>query len=184
MKSYTSWLNPIKKYAIVLLSDRKNNQVPIDQKRGEVNEESVFRYHLSLAILTIGLLVSLLIGCNSIPASPTPTSDLTIVWSDDFEDGDTEGWEEINQVGFISVEEDVLTFRPELGGTIEHQSSVSTGTWSFDVFMTEDLGSGFQFILSICNGHKFGFGIQINNLPKTVISIITVEKGENSAVED
>ena len=65
------------------------------------------RKHLFLTILSIVLLTILLLGCGS-----TPTPDPSIVWSDDFEDGDTEGWEEVE--GEVrdeySVDEGILSF--------------------------------------------------------------------------
>ena len=53
------------------------------------------RKYLFLSILLLVLLPFVMIGCSSNPteatptqAEPTPTSDLSIVWSDDFEDDD------------------------------------------------------------------------------------------------
>jgi hypothetical protein len=149
-----------------------------------VKEDFMMRKGFFLTIFAMVVLTSLLVGCGTTSAELTPTPDPSIVWSDDFEDGDMEGWEEIDPVGFISVKEGVLTVGPEMGGAIERRSDVSTGTWSFDVFMTEDLGSGYQFVLCICNGHQFGFGIQISSLPNTVINTLTVEKGEKSPVDE
>ena len=89
------------------------------------------------------LMAIVLYGCTS---SPTP--DPSIAWSDDFEDGNTEGWERYQNVN-ISVNEGVLTSGAN-SGAIWHESSVSNGTWSFDVFIPEKNGktNGISFIAS------------------------------------
>jgi hypothetical protein len=50
------------------------------------------RKYIFLTIVVMVFLLSLLVGCSSTPAETTPTPDTSIVWSDDCEDGDTEGW--------------------------------------------------------------------------------------------
>ena len=55
-------------------------------------EETVVRRAFLLPGFLLILLLSLLTSCN--PTEMTPTQDSSIVWSDDFEDGDTEGWED------------------------------------------------------------------------------------------
>jgi len=55
-----------------------------------------------------------------------------VVWSDDFDDGDYDGWE--IQRGNWSAENGFL--RVSKPGSIYHPSTTSVGTWSFDVYVT------------------------------------------------
>lgn len=96
------------------------------------------------ASMTLGLFLILVIlvlaGCS--PTDKTSTPDSSIVWSDDFEDGDTEGWEEFDgETGDeYSVEDGKLAFG-YIGGDIIHPSSVNTGSWSADVFLGDKGGT-------------------------------------------
>ena len=64
------------------------------------------RKHFMLTTLLITLLITLMSGCGSIP-----TPDPSIVWSDDFDDGDTEGWEiEVGMEDKFTVEEGIVSF--------------------------------------------------------------------------
>ena len=63
------------------------------------------RKHLVLSVLSLFLLLSLFYGCS---AYKTPTPDPSIVWADDFEDGDTEGWDEYSSGKYFFVNEGVL----------------------------------------------------------------------------
>jgi hypothetical protein len=77
--------------------------------------------------------------------------DPSIVWQDDFDDGDTEGWEPLrSKLGKdYFVNEGVLNFGDK-GGWLRHTSSVTTGSWSFDVFIPDKWGqTEFTFISSI-----------------------------------
>ena len=71
--------------------------------------------HRILTILSMVLLAILLIGCAT-----TPTLDTSIVWSDDFEDGDMEGWEDFLNIpgpsDFYTVDGGNLTFLNGNGG--------------------------------------------------------------------
>jgi hypothetical protein len=115
------------------------------------------------------LLAILLIGCASIP-----TPDPSIVWSDDFEDGDLEGWEENN---YLSVNEGVLKAGP-FGGNIQHKSDVSYGTWSFDVLISENIGS--QNIIGVSNdeGYLYSIGIEIISMKYPEISIYQIDNDD------
>ena len=55
-----------------------------------------------------------------------------VVWSDDFNDGDYDGWG--IQRGNWSADNNYLRISNE--GDIYHPSAVSKGTWSFDVYVT------------------------------------------------
>jgi hypothetical protein len=67
---------------------------------------------------------------------PSPTQDTSIVWEDDFEDGNLDGWEIPETGGNFFIENGVLkSGQPVEGGffsAIGHQSAVTSGTWSFD----------------------------------------------------
>jgi len=136
------------------------------------------RKHHHLTILAMVLLVFLFSGCD-----PAITPDPSIVWSDDFEDGDIEGWDDLNPAGVISVVDGVLTIGPKRAGDMQHPSDVSTGTWSFDAFLTDDLAYTYQIAFTIDTGYWSGLGIDITKLQNTTISIITVEKGIKSILE-
>ena len=88
-----------------------------------VKDDSVLRKHLVLTILSIVLLVFLLYGCSSNTADTTPTPDPSIVWSDDFEDGDMDGWlQDLNPGEFFFANEGMLTSGPDRAGDIYHES--------------------------------------------------------------
>lgn len=78
-----------------------------------------------------------------------------MVWSDSFDDGDYDGWTVTN--GLFSAEENTLKAVSE--GSIEryqsisegsnviaHPSTVATGTWSFDVYVTSEGGGEILFM--------------------------------------
>ena len=90
-----------------------------------MNHKRIFLTILSMVFVSI-----LLIGCSS-----NPTPDPSIVWSDDFENGDMEGWEIMG--GKAYVQEGAVYFG-DSGGGILYRNAVQTGTWSFDVFICEE----------------------------------------------
>ncbi len=136
-----------------------------------------------LTIIAMVVLISLLVGCSSTPAETTPTPDTSIVWSDDFEDGDTEGWEEILSASEYSymgvsdyfVKDGILNF-PD-GGDIIHPSTVTTGTWSFDVFVNEGAVTPISF--DIFARTSYWFEIDIFNLST---SLIMIEINEDTSI--
>ena len=84
---------------------------------------------------------------------PCPTG---VVWSDNFNDGDYDGWSVTS--GMFLAEENTLKAVSE--GSIEryqsiseesnvvvHPSTVTTGTWSFDVYVTGDGGGEILFMM-------------------------------------
>jgi hypothetical protein len=81
------------------------------------------RKHLVLTLLLLVLSLSFNSGCGSGSANVTPTPDPSIVWADDFEDGDYEGWEE-DDPGWY-VKEGVLTSGPDSANPIIHESNVA-----------------------------------------------------------
>jgi hypothetical protein len=73
-----------------------------------------------------------------------------IVWQDDFNDGDYDGWEADSDI--LSVDNNYLQLiPPDLGHIrtlIHHNSSVANGTWTFDVYLSGDSANnvGISFI--------------------------------------
>ena len=134
------------------------------------------RKHLVLSILSLFLLLSLSYGCS---ADMTP-SDPSIVWADDFEDGDTEGWDEYSSGKYFFVNEgvlfSVLTTSPYKRGDIGHESKVSVGTWSFDIFYPEE-EIKYDICLSCDQDFKFGFGFYTVTMKNTIVALRNVSHG-------
>ena len=139
------------------------------------------RKNFVLAILAMALFMFVLVGCSSVPIDTTPTPDLSIVWTDDFDDGDMEGWgQDLNPGIFFFVEEGVLNSGPGRAGDIYHKSKVSTGTWSFDLFFPPDENSGMpyiEFCLSCGQDFDSGFGLSVLSMENVVVTIVRVKRG-------
>jgi hypothetical protein len=136
----------------------------------------VTRKYYSLTIIAMVLLFSLLVGCSSTPSELTPTPDTSIVWSEDFEDGDMEGWEIISPRDVFYVEEGVLMSGPQTGGDMQHESNVSTGTWSFDIYLPETMLGPDIIGLFVAQDDINAFGFEFRNiLDKTRITALIVE---------
>jgi hypothetical protein len=117
----------------------------------------------------------MLVGCNSTPAEMSPTPDTSIVWSDDFEDENTQGWEEFDGVvgDEYFVENGKLAFGYN-GGDIIHPSTVNTGSWSADVFLGDKGGTviDFAYIATELEPDEIRTSwITIENQPYTLISL-------------
>lgn len=111
-------------------------------------------------------------ACSPAAADMTPTPDTSIVWEDDFEDADTEGWMVID--GTISFDEGVLTFALDTnntGGIIYHESNVSVGTWSFDLFHLEDGYTNYEIGLSYDQEWGSGFSVILNTTDNSMVMI-------------
>ena len=165
-----------------------------------------------LTILSMVLLTSLQLGCSSTPAEVTPTSaemspmdtelpptpiepaptptevpltpypTLSIVWSDDFEDGDYAGWEEYGTAGFYYVKEGALTVGPEMTGDIVHRTEVAYGAWSFDVFISDKIKALNRIGIMYDEEGIYGLGIYIRTELNTVINFFHTKSGEVSVV--
>jgi hypothetical protein len=99
---------------------------------------------LMVSVGGVVLLCSLMFG-------PLPCSAMEI-WSDDFNDGDHSGWTVI--AGNFSVSNNTLQAEGDDFSCIIHPSPVTTGTWSFDVYLGSLLGSqpsnpGFWFMMDM-----------------------------------
>lgn len=124
-----------------------------------------------LLLLALGLF--LFSACSPAAADmiPTPTPDTSIVWEDDFEDGIIDGWEE-DTLRTYFVNQGVLTSGPKYPDPLFHESSVSVGTWSFD--LNFDSGSYYSLCLSCERDFKNGYGIYVVTRDDTSISISTL----------
>ena len=137
------------------------------------------RIHRFLTILSIVLFAILLIGCAS-----TPTPDPSIVWSDDFEDGDTEGWLEClsysSSPGDYSVIDGALTFSND-DVCLRYPSTVTNGTWSADILIPDKAGTtnDITFVASQGNTETqwSTMWMAIENMPNTVIALYDSSEG-------
>lgn len=119
---------------------------------------------------------------TEVPPSPDP--ELSIVWSDDFEDGDFADWEEVGSTGFYYVNEGVLTVGPDSAGDIVHRSDVAHGTWSFDVFISDQMMSQNEIGVTCDEDYIYCWSMVIRAKQKTVIDVTRVENGVESKVAE
>lgn len=123
-----------------------------------------------LIIIVANVVVYILSGCRSaseeqvIETEPTPS----IVWSDDFEDGNLDGWDIFYQGNFVA-ENGALSSKGE--GDIYHLSTVLSGTWSFDLYLISDYGLTHE--VQFTEGGTNYQMISVQNLPNTQIWIST-----------
>ena len=122
------------------------------------------RKQFFLTTFVVVSLMILLFGCGA-----TSTSDPSIVWSDDFEDGDTQGWEHDPAMN-ISVNKGALATGLDIGGTTNHESRTSSGTWSFDLFFPEGKLTVYDICMSCDDAFVSGCGIRVRNGFKSQIS--------------
>jgi hypothetical protein len=113
---------------------------------------------------------------------PTPDPALSIVWSDDFEDGDFAGWEEYGSTGFYYVDAGALMVGPDSAGDIVHRTEVAHGTWSFDVFISDQLMAQNRIGVMYDEGGAYGLGILIKTKQNTVINYFQQKSGVESVV--
>ena len=99
-------------------------------------ETSVDKLRLmGLMVIIMILGAFLLLSCSS--------RDESIVWSDNFNESDLIGWETWWQEGLYSTENGVLSIKT--GGDLYHESTVLTGTWSFDLYLDNNSGTTHEF---------------------------------------
>lgn len=112
------------------------------------------------------------------------TPDPSIVWFDNFEDGDWDGWLTHGPDVDFYVNKGVLVAGPNNGGAISHESNVSSGTWSFDLFFPDDTPYRYKdYRICICCDQDFalGFGFDTFSLvDNTQLTLITINEGEVS----
>lgn len=99
-----------------------------------------------------------------------PTSDWPIVWSDNFEDENLDGWDTWNADGGFFIDNGILTSLRR--GDLSHPSSTLFGTWSFDIYISaDDKGSTheFRFTEGITNFQN----IEVKQFDNTQIWITT-----------
>jgi hypothetical protein len=105
----------------------------------------MMRLKITLPLTGIALSAILITNCvqveqPTVTTEPSPTPDTSIVWSEDFEDGDWEGWEiGSTSGGEFFIEDGVLKvdkceYSAFVLSAIGHLSPITTGTWSFDLY--------------------------------------------------
>lgn len=94
------------------------------------------RKKLLLIFIILILQSFLLLGCVATP-------DPSIVWSDDFDDKELEGWDTWFENGRFFIEDGVLT--STRAGDVYHTSTVSYGTWRFDLYLDDNTGTTHEF---------------------------------------
>ena len=131
------------------------------------------RIEYLLCFSMLFLVTSLLAGCSSIEYP----SDASIVWKDDFNDGDLNGWfaHELHPSEYF-VEDGALAFG-QGDGFIGHDSDVLYGTWSFDVNLSGDFGK--TNAIRITEGATNDQSILIQNTPNTVVIIFNQFDGSD-----
>jgi len=97
---------------------------------------------IAKVFMLISIVGVLIVGCNQVVSEPPPTPDVSLVWSDDFEDGTLDGWERLSiQGGDFVIEEGALKAEVgELGffnSLIEHPNSITSGTLSYDFYIPD-----------------------------------------------
>jgi hypothetical protein len=85
------------------------------------------------------ILVALL--CISLCTMFPPVCKAAPVWSDNFDDGNYDGWTVLNGT-FTAADHTLRSIGG--GGLIVHTSSVTVGTWSFDIMGVNDTDVGFM----------------------------------------
>ena len=78
------------------------------------------------------------------------------VWSDDFDDGDYDGW--VVAEGKFTAEEDTLKAEAEDANSAFRPSTVATGTWSFDIYVT-NYGGGVVYFMWLPGGEGYFLNI-------------------------
>jgi hypothetical protein len=125
--------------------------------------------HILMTIVGI-LGLPLLTGCSAATSDADLTTDPapSIVWSDDFEDGNLDGWE-IFYAGNFWVDNGVLSSKTE--GDLYHLSTVLSGTWSFDLYLISNPGLTHE--VQFTEGGTNYQMISVENNPNTQIWVTT-----------
>ena len=82
--------------------------------------------------------------------------------------------------GTLSFNDGVFVFTlgtHNADGIIYHESKVSAGTWSFDLFYPEDVTPDYEVVLSCDQEWDFGFSIYLMTMKNTMLSIRTYSHG-------
>ena len=136
---------------------------------GVCNVES----HGKIRFLAFGLIVLLLLcclntvsttGCQDIKETATQKALASVVWSDDFSDGNYDGWT-VNRGGYSAVD-GAMRGTTSTFNWAHHSSTTATGTWTFDFYFR---GTNGMVVWFICNNlvvgdynrPKDGYGVEI-----------------------
>ncbi|MFX0078261.1 MAG: hypothetical protein ACFE8O_03390 [Candidatus Hermodarchaeota archaeon] len=76
-------------------------------------------------------------------AMQTPTSTAAVGWSDDFNDGNYDGWT-VEEGSFTAVGNSLNTTGTSTDNSISHNSTAAFGFWSFDIYINESEGSLYE----------------------------------------
>ncbi len=94
----------------------------------------------------------------------TPKAGAAMVWSDDFNDTDYNGW--TVETGAFTAADSILRCTSESMGVVHHPSTVATGTWSFDFVFSSMLHVSIIYfavgVISDLMGNQ-GYQITVNN---------------------
>jgi hypothetical protein len=92
----------------------------------------------------------------------TRTAEATVVWSDNFDDGNYDGWTILGYnstidpvAGNFSATSGMLTSLDDDANIARHDSTTSVGTWSFDLFVPHETdGLGAIDVMFMSNGTR------------------------------
>ena len=140
------------------------------------------RKYFVLSLLLLALALFLFSACSPTAADMTPTPDTSIVWADDFEDGEIEDWEIFGDVD-VFVNEGVLTTGPNVRGVIYHESKVSAGTWSFDLFYPEIGNPDYEIGLTVDQDATNGLNVLSWTSGNTFVAFKSTSNGIESQGE-
>jgi hypothetical protein len=122
------------------------------------------------------IIFPLLIGYWSM-TDPDPS----IVWSDNFEDEEMNGWYKNSPEMNFYIDNGILIVGPDKGGEISHESHVSSGTWSFDLFFPDDTPYRYKdYRVCICCTQNFTLGIGFDTfsvVDYTQLTFVTIHDG-------
>lgn len=102
-----------------------------------------------------GLLIGLIFVFSLFPQSAA-----AVVWSDNFDDGNYDGWTVTG--GSFTVTDgqlEVATMNGEYPALIEHQSNVTMGTWSFDIHIGDEATLNWVFVHFMKDEPDYFFGV-------------------------
>ncbi len=122
----------------------------------------------------IGLLIGLVFVFSLIPHSAAD-----VVWDDDFNDGDHDGWTEI--IGTWDVDPDGLwlenLYVDDIHQRIAHPSSQVVGTWKFDHYHADHHVNEHTTVWFITNGtdtpdENYGYGLRMRESNIYLIKLV------------
>ncbi|MHA1576456.1 MAG: hypothetical protein ACTSU3_03770 [Candidatus Thorarchaeota archaeon] len=151
-----------------------------------------------LAVFVCGLIFGLGISNSAVelrfdqrlePMSSTRTA--SVVWDDDFDDGNMDGWTTWavygGTVANFTVEDGIVYCHDNQINLAGHESAVAYGTWSFDIFIEGTQYSAVHFItgpwqngsLDYPDGYRLHFSIETNfGMIQSGIHLVSDDDGQ------